>query len=133
MWKTAFVQTRREQRSSLDGVNLFFGALIGANFGSLSGVGRYEYSVLVVLLAGAVITLRVFATSERRGYAFMLLGVYIVGVGHFLFFPPRGLDSLPDVDRQRLAVTLAIWLGATLLTYYTPVREAAQKPDQKPD
>jgi hypothetical protein len=133
MWKTAFVQTRREQRSSLDGVNLFFGALIGANFGSLSGVGLVHYSLLVVLLAGAVITLRVFTTSERRGYAFMLLGTYILAVSHFLFWPPRGLDDLAEVDRHRLAVTMAIWLGATLLTYYTPVHEAPQKPGRKPD
>jgi hypothetical protein len=129
MLKTAFVQTRREQRSSLDGVNLFFGALIGANFGSLNGVGLDEYALLVVLLAGAVITLRIFATSERRGYAFMLLGLYIVVVGQFLLSPPRGLDGLAEGDRQRLAVTMVIWLGATLLTYYTPVREAPRQPE----
>jgi len=127
MLGSAFVQTRREQRSSLDGVNLFFGALIGANFGSLNGVGLAEYALLVILLAGAVITLRIFTTSERRSYAFMLLGLYIVVVSHFLLWPPRGLNGLSEIDRQRLAVTMVIWLGATLLTYYTPVREVPRQ------
>jgi hypothetical protein len=123
MLKTAFVQTRREQRSSLDGVNLFFGALIGANFGSLNGVELREYALLVMLLAGAVVTLRIFTSSERRGYAFMLLALYVVVVAQFLLWPPRGLDGLSPADRQRLAVTMAIWLGTTMMTFYTPVRE----------
>jgi glucose dehydrogenase len=129
MWKKAIEQTRREQRSALDGVNLFFGALLGANLGSLNNLGLGEYAALVMLLAGAVITLRVFTTSERRGYAFMLLGLYIVVVSQFLLWPPRGLDGLSLADRQRIAVTMAIWLGTTLMTYYAPIRDVPRRTD----
>ena len=125
MWKKAFVQTRREQRSSLDGINLFFGALLGANLGSLNNLELAEYAGLVIMLAGAVVTLRVFTTSERRSYAFMLLGLYVLITALYLFDPPSQFDGLAAADRHRLAVTLGIWLATTVMTFYSPIREKA--------
>jgi len=37
------------------------------------------------------------------------------------------VDALAPADRQRLAVTMAIWLAITVLTYYTPIREVPRQ------
>ena len=122
MWKNLLVQTRREKRGSIDGVNLFFGALLGANLGSLNGLSINDYAMLIILLAGTVMILRMFTLSERRIYATASLAVYVAVVAAFLI-PPDSLDGLPAADRARLGVTLAIWLVTILLVELYPTRD----------
>jgi predicted membrane channel-forming protein YqfA (hemolysin III family) len=123
MWRSFVTQTRREKRGSIDGINLFFGALLGANLGSFSGLGLLDYTLLVVLLAGTVITIRIFTLSERRGYAVTLLLLYIVVAGAYLLVPPRGLEGLDPTDRHRLAITLLVWIGSILMVETVRIEE----------
>ena len=118
-------QTPREKAATVDGIGLFFGALLGANMGTLEGLGLYDYAKLIIILAATVMTLRVFSTSERRGYAYALLVLYIAIVAIFLFGQrPAGLS---EDDAQRLAVTLAVWLAAVLIVEFQPVAAATAR------
>ena len=117
-------QTPGEKLGMVDGTNLFFGALLGANLGTLEALPLLDYAVLIVILAGTVVTLRQFSTSERRLYAYGLLGTYVVLIAYFLYGPGDVLDTLPARDRDRLAVTLGVWLGAILLAESVPTRPA---------
>jgi hypothetical protein len=116
-------QTRGEKLGTIDGINLFFGALLGANLGTLGTIPIGEYVKLIALLAGLVMTIRLVSVSERRRYALGMLALYLVLVALILFVPitrPKGLS--PD-DLHRLAATLLIWVGATMLTEFYPTRE----------
>jgi hypothetical protein len=113
-------QTEREKSATIDGLGLFFGALLGANLGTLDGLGLYDYGVVICGLAFTVIALRLFSTSERRGYAYSLLALYVAMIATFLYFRrPPGLA--PD-DAARLMVTLGVWLAAVLFVELHPTR-----------
>jgi len=85
--------------------------------------------VLILVLGGAVMTLRIFSTSERRLYAYAMLAFYVAVVALFLFGTSRPAGLAP-ADAERLGVTLAIWLGMVLVVeefYPTVAPEAASK------
>jgi hypothetical protein len=107
---------------AVDGLNLFFGALLGANLGTMQALELRHYVTLVVLLAGTVMVVRMISTSERRTYTLVLVGVYALILGVVLMFlPPKGMS--PD-DLHRLAATLAIWVLCILGAELSPVEDA---------
>jgi hypothetical protein len=122
MWRF-WTQTAREKQGMLDGINLFFGALIGANLGSLEGLSPRDYASLVVILAGAVIALRVFSTSERRGYAYLTLAAYSGFVALHLFGDDQTVNRIGIPNRDRLALTLGVWLVSIVLAELSPIRD----------
>jgi len=126
MLKKVMFQTEREKGGTLDGINLFFGALLGANLGSLDGVSLTGYALIVLVLAGMVMALRTFAESERRFYASFTLAAYMFGVS-FLLYRGTALDGFAVEDRWRLAITIAIWVSAVVMAVlfptFDPVRE----------
>ncbi|MGZ8999207.1 MAG: hypothetical protein ACXW2T_10175 [Allosphingosinicella sp.] len=119
MLNRMWTQTERERGGTLDGINLFFGALLGANLGSLDGISLTGYALVVLVLAGTVMALRGFAESERRILAASMLGAYVLGVSLLLY---RGtpLEGLAVEDRWRLAITLAIWISSVVMTVLYP-------------
>ena len=119
-------QTKREKLGTIDGINLFFGALLGANLGTLGTMPLGEYVKLVALLAGLVMTIRLVSVSERRGYALGMLAFYLVLVASILFLPALQPDGLSANDLNRLAATLIIWVSATMLTEFYPIRETRE-------
>lgn len=123
------MQTPREKRGMLDGINLFFGALLGANLGTTQGMPLRDYAELILLLAFTVMTLRIFSTSERRGYAWSLLGMYAAITPLSLYAPKPVIQGLDAATRDHLAVTMAIWVAAVIVAEIFPTRPAA-KDDQ---
>ena len=114
-------QTEREKRATVDGIGLFFGALLGANLGTLDVLSLYDYGVVIFVLAATVMALRMFSTSERRVYAYSLLAIYAGMIALYLHFQrPQGLA--PD-DANRLMVTLGIWLAAVVFVELHPTRD----------
>lgn len=121
--KQLWTQTKREKLGTIDGINLFFGALLGTNLATLDGLELSEYAWLVALLCGTVITIRLVATSERRWYALSGLGVYAALLASMLLLPSQRPEGIDLADLQRLIVTLAIWMGSALLFEFWPTRE----------
>ena len=117
--KSLFTQTERERRGTVDGVNLFFGALLGANLGNLEGLSLLGYTMIILILAGTVMAMRAFAESERRRHTLAYLGVYLVLTGGLLY---RGtaLEGLSMDDRARIAITMGIWVGTVVMTVLMP-------------
>lgn len=129
------VQTHRERRGGIDGVNLFFGALLGANLGTVEQMPMGDYLKLIVLLAGTVVGLRMISTSERRLYALLSLGLYMFIVGFALFSPTLRPQGLPEPALTRLGATLGVWVGAVLLLEFWPVKKPGirQAEQQEPE
>jgi hypothetical protein len=120
--KSLFTQTEREKIGNVDGINLFFGALLGANLGTTGTLAALPYAQLVALLVGLVITIRMVSVSERRAYAYATLAAYVMLFAVILTVPGLGIEGLAGADLNRLLLTLAIWIGATLLVELMPVR-----------
>jgi hypothetical protein len=115
--------TKRERAGTIDGINLFFGALLGANMGTLNSVTLKQYITFILFLAGTVMALRMISTSERRGFAIGFVAAYavlIVAMWSIPVLQPRGL---PEADLHRILATLAIWIGTVVLQEFTPTLE----------
>lgn len=116
-------QTRRERAGNVDGINLFFGALLGANLGTTGTLPATSYAQLVALLVGLVITIRMVTVSERRLYAYGMLVAYVLLFGAVLLVPGFGIEGLSQADLDRLLLTLGIWVAATVIVDLLPVRD----------
>lgn len=123
--RAAGSQTSREKAALLQGTNLLFGALLGVNLVTAQALPLADYANLVIARAGTVATLTVFSTTEQRSYGWALLLSYVGLVALLLFGPSAILGALSEEDRNRLAVTLAIWAGAVVLAELWPTREVS--------
>ena len=114
-----------ERRATINGVNLFFSALLGANLGTLGDVPLDEYFQLIVILVGAVTAILTLAITRRRstaiwtGFAIALL-IFAIAI-----LPGQRAQALAD-DFQRMAITLAVWLVMLLTVRFTPEAEALE-------
>lgn len=118
-----WIQTKREKIGTIDGINLFFGALLGANLGTLDTLPLAEYVKLIALLVGLVMTIRLVSVSERRWYALATLALYVALLLGVLFVPFLQPKGLPTSDLHRLAATLGIWVVVTMLVEFYPTAE----------
>ena len=119
--------TKGDRAGTIDGISLFFGALLGANLGTIAALPLYDYVKLILLLAGMVVAIRLVSTSERRWYALATLAVYVVIVAAILFLPALRPEGLAEGDLHRLVATLAVWLGVTMLVEFYPASEPVEK------
>jgi hypothetical protein len=117
---------------SIDGLNLFFGALLGANLGTLDQLRLVDYVKLTVLLAGTVMTLRMISTSERRLYALGVGAFYALLLGALVLVPDLKPEGLGDQDLHRLVATMAIWMIFVLAIELTPVAAEVPAPSAPP-
>lgn len=124
-----FRNTPGGKAGTIDGLNLFFGALLGANLGTMQGLALYDYIKIIILLAGTVIVIRLVSTSERKMYVAANVLLYVALIGALLFYPafqPKGVDQ---ADLQRLGATLAIWFALVLASELLPAD--TREPDGK--
>jgi hypothetical protein len=119
--KRIFRSTAGGKAGAIDGLNLFFGALLGANLGSMQRMALYDYGQLIFLLAGTVMVLRMLSTSERRTYMFVTLGFYVLLICAILLVPALQPNGMPLDDLHRLVVTLGIWVVFVLAAELSPV------------
>ena len=126
--KSLFLQTKGEKAGTIDGLNLFFGALLGANLGTIGRMPLGDYVELVLLLGALVMGLRIVSTSERRLLAVIMLvlvggiAAYALGTGDF------DRSGFSDGAFQRLQATLAIWVIGVLLVEISPTYDPRPGP-----
>jgi NhaP-type Na+/H+ or K+/H+ antiporter len=121
--KKYLTSTEGGKAGTIDGLNLFFGALLGANLGTVNGLALYPYVLLIILLAGMVMALRMISTSPRKGMMVGTILVYVAILGGVALVPklqPRGLDP---GDLHRLIATLIVWVVFVLAAEFGPVEK----------
>lgn len=123
--KGLFRQTEREKRGTLAAMNLFFGALLGANLGTIGAASASDYVLLVTLIGGAVSSIYVALASERRRFALTMLAFYAALIGFALVTPGRALKSVPEADFQRIVLTLGIWVVFAAVAELSPTISSA--------
>jgi len=123
--KNFFRNTPSEKAGSVDGLNLFFGALLGANLGTMQSVPLTDYVTLVILLVGPVVALRMISTSERRAKVFIMIAIYAALIGASFVVPGFKPKGIADRDFYQLVCTLALWLMFLLMAELAPTRDEA--------
>lgn len=124
--KGFFRNTPGGKAGTIDGLNLFFGALLGANLGTMQGLALWDYFKIIVLLAGTVAVIRMLSTSERRTYMLINVALYVVLLAGFLLVPLFQPKGVPIDDLHRLAVTLGVWLVLVMFSEFLPMRDSAE-------
>ena len=120
--------TESERRSTLAGVNLFFGALLGAHLGTMGDVPIDDYIFLIMLLAGAVAGIFTVAGSRRTGVIWATVSLYVLVFAAILFFPEMQPRHMED-EIQRIVAMLAIWLVVMVVLRFMPVLPEPEAPD----
>jgi predicted branched-subunit amino acid permease len=115
--------SKREKLGIVDGINLFFGALLGANLGTVNALPLPDYIELIALLAALIMAIRLASVSERRVYAYATLASLVAIVVLILLVPFTRPDGLGGADAQRLVATILIWVAATTLVEFYPSYE----------
>lgn len=118
--------TEGGKAGTIDGLNLFFGALLGANLGSLGRMNLFVYVELVVLLGGLVMALRMLSTSPRRRMMLVTIGVYVLLLASTLFVPGLKPEGMDPVDHHRLLATLAIWIFFAVAAELSPMESPGE-------
>ncbi len=124
--KPLFSHTRREKLGIIDGINLFFGALLGANLGTVGGMPLTDYVVLIALLASLVMAIRMTSVSERRLYAYVMLALCAAIFLAILLVPAARPDGLEEDDLNRLIATILIWIAATSAVDFYPDHDSGE-------
>ena len=123
--------SRARKTAAVDGLNLFFGALLGANLGTFEGLKLVHYVMMIALLAGMVMALRMVSTGEERRRVLILLGVYAMLLVGVLSSPGLRPEGLSPEDLNRLVATMAVWIGLALAIELSPARaEVSEGPEQ---
>ena len=122
--KKYFRSTEGGKVGAIDGLNLFFGALLGANLGTMQGMGLFDYGKMIVLLAGTVMALRMISTSEKRKMMLFVVAVYALLIAAMLLVPDLYPKGMAVGDFHRLVVTLAIWVTFVLASEFSPTEPA---------
>ena len=117
-----FRNTPGGKAGAIDGLNLFFGALLGANLGTVQGMQLADYVQIVVLLAGSVMVLRMLSTSERRMQMLLTLAAYALLLASVVTIPALQPEGISQADLHRLVATLGIWVLFVLAAELTSER-----------
>ena len=113
--------TDREYRANIDGINIFFGAVLGFVLAGSETLDNVWFGVLLATTAGIVVSiLYITASTKRLAYSVLAL-VLIVSMSSWLedFLP--GTASVP----AKLQPCLLVWALLTMSVEFLP-RETAE-------
>ena len=136
MWRTLLgidPQTRAEKRAASNGLNLFFGALIGANLGSLEHLALGDYTLVVSMVCVIVLYIQLAPVARQRWLYLVILASY-VGFLYVLLLAPGGLHLFRDRPRPQphLFVTICLWLLCVTYIELRPLEKAEPPAATKP-
>lgn len=127
-WMSMGRMTHGEYRANLNGLNIFFGAVLGVVMAGTETLGQREFAITLFISATLVITI-LYVTSSPHRVAYALLSAFFIAVF------PLVLNSLTKGAPvpPNLQPTLAVWLGITLMVEFLPrERPASEEPEPEP-
>jgi hypothetical protein len=135
MWRTLLgidPQTRTEKRASVNGLNLFFGALIGANLGSLEHLALRDYTLLISMICVIVLYIQLAPVARQR---WLYIGFLLMTVAwlYVLLLTPYGLQFFKDRPRPapHLFVTICVWLFSVAYVELRPLAKSDAQPAER--
>ncbi|MGX5732125.1 hypothetical protein ACWKWK_16530 [Pseudoxanthomonas beigongshangi] len=103
-----------EYQANLNGLNMFFGAVLGLVLTGTEKLDAWQFGVLLFCLAGNVITILFISSSRNRvSYAVFAL-VNALLFPKVMGFLLRGPDLVPD----KIQPTLLVWTVMTIVVEF---------------
>ena len=113
-WLQSIRMSEGEYRANLNGMNIFFGAVLGVVMSRADGLAPWPFAVVLVLTAGMVVSILYVSSSRRRWMYAVLTAVAIYAL-------PVVIKDVSEVTLPpNLRTTLAVWLGMVLFVELTP-------------
>jgi hypothetical protein len=112
--------TEREYRANIDGLNIFFGAVLGFVLAGSESLDNFWFGVLLAGTAGIVVSILYITASEHRiAYSGMALAL-TASMGSWLEDLLPGTNSIPP----KLQPCLLVWALLTMSVEFLPRDEA---------
>lgn len=120
--------TEGEYRANLNGLGIFFGAVLGFVMAGTETLGPRDFALTLFLSATAVICILYVSSSPQRLFYAAITALYIAILPTVLHDLLGKGAAIP----RNLQPTLAVWLVITLFVEFMPRdRTAAGKPDDE--
>jgi hypothetical protein len=118
--------TEDDYRANRQGLNIFFGAVLGMVMGKTEKLGPVDFAIVLFNTAALVILIQRMTFGSlvsRLVYSFATFGIILL--------MPNLFDSIYRSDNEfpvHIQVTLFVWAGMAVLMEFTPrKKKAAQK------
>ena len=116
-------QTLAEKRAALNGVSLFFGALIGANLGMTTDLPLRDYALIIAVVCTIVLYLYLAPVARRRFSAMATL-LALVGSLYLLLIHEIGETVFEGIrPSPHIFVTICFWVASILIVELRPVEK----------
>ncbi|QIK80654.1 hypothetical protein G7069_02990 [Lysobacter sp. HDW10] len=123
--------TAREYEANLNGLNMFFGAVLGFVLAGTEKLTDLQFGVVLFFLACTVITILFISSSRHRVMYAVLALVYSASFPEMTDYVLRGHDLVSG----KLRPTLLVWTAMTIMVEFwardkAPVADAATIADE---
>ena len=103
-----------EYQANLNGLNMFFGAVLGIVLAGSEKLSTWQFGLMLVMLAGAVISILYISSSKHRlGYSVYAL-LAAVAIPRIMDLALRTKGLVPD----KVQPTLIVWTLMTILVEF---------------
>ena len=114
-WLDMGRMTQSEYRANLNGLNIFFGAVLGFVMAGTETLGPRDFAMTLFISATLVITI-LYVTSSPYRIAYALMSAFFIAVFPWVLARLTGGAPVPP----NLQPTLAVWLGITMMVEFLP-------------
>lgn len=108
--------TDEEYRANLNGINIFFGAVLGFVLAGTETLGTAGFTLVLVLCSAIVISILYISSSKRRFVYFLYTAVGIACLPQVVTLIGPAGTTLPP----KLIPTLAVWTAMTAFVEFAP-------------
>jgi hypothetical protein len=115
--------TEDDYRANRQGLNIFFGAVLGMVMGKTEKLGPLDFGFVLFMTAALVILIQRItfgSLASRLFYSLATIGI--------IFLMPELFDSIYRSNKEfpvHIQVTLLVWTGMIALMEFTPRKKAA--------
>lgn len=103
-----------EYQANLNGLNMFFGAVLGFVLAGTERLNAWQFGVLLLSLASIVVTVLYISSSKNKLMYAGLAFFYAATLPEMMNFMLRSQDIVPDKVRP----TLLVWIAMTVLVEF---------------
>jgi hypothetical protein len=115
-WMTSGRMIHGEYRATLNGLNIFFGAVLGVVMADTESLRSWDFVFVLLLTAATIVAILNISTSSRR------IAYAIVAAAAIFFLPwlMKELLSAGAALPDKLQPTLAVWTAMTVAIEFAP-------------
>lgn len=119
-WLGFEAQTAEEKRAALNGISLFFGALIGANLGATADMILSDYVLVIAVICLIVLYLHLASVAQRRWRSIAHLAALLSGLYVLLIHPLGMLVFVGERPPPHMFATICLWLSSVAMIELRP-------------